>query len=392
MRSVFFAAIMGLVFCSSANAGTLEDLLIEQGMITKGQTASVSAAAIPKIYWNDGTRIEFPDTGFTTQITTFIKNAYIYTDKPQGQEDTSSFDVRNVRIVLSGSALNQEFNYRLEYDVALNRALDGFISWNTAPWLELKLGQFKTPMSRQFVNHSFKLMFPDASYASNYFSYGYQKAAKVTAKLLDGQLVAGASLTNGNSDGEGPYASGIDNKNMLTADLRWNALGKMNAYEESDVNYTEDLAMSFAAVYAYSPQMNKLGETTQELDVSRVNLDANLKYQGLGINMEYYVSEENPEFGESWTTQGAYAQAGYFIVPGKFEAAGRWSFVDCDNGQGLGVCQGTDDYNQLTAGMNYYFAKYNLKAQLAYDYLRGRLTDDTSSRQNRWMLQLIGIF
>ena len=392
IRALSIAVFVGLVLSSVSSAKTLEELLAEKGVITRSEAQSVTSGTAPKVFWNDGTRIEFPDNGFGMQITTQFKVGYVYTEAPEGQKDTSSFDVRSARLAVSGHALEQEFNYKMEYDARLNSLLDGFITWNPCKWADVKLGQFKTAISRQYVNNSFKLMFPDTSVASSFFSYGYQKAVKLGLKDPDGTISGGLSVTNGNSDEEGQYAAANDAKNMITGDIRWNPVGKMNAYEESDLNFTQNAALSFGAAYAYSPQENELNEVTQDLDVNRVSADANLKYRGLGVNAEYYVSEEDPQFGDSWTTQGAYLQAGYFLVPGKFEVAGRWSTVDCDNGSGLGLCRGIDRYNQATAGVNYYLWKYNLKAQAAYDYLRGKSVDDNDKNQNRWIFQLVGIF
>lgn len=396
MRKTLLFALLAVFVCQpSAHAKTLDELLVEKGVITKAEAASVvtNGAAGPKIYWNEGTRIEFPDNGFMLQINAFMKTAYIYTKAMEGQANTSNFDTRSARIQLSGYALNQEFAYKLEYETATNKLLEGYFTWNACKEGEARLGQFKTAISRQFVNSSYKLMFPDASFASNYFNYGYQKSGKITAKMLDGAVTAGLALTNGNSDGEGPFASSVDAKNMLITDLRWNVMGKMNPYEESDLFYTQDPAVNVGAAYAYSPQNTEIGEIVESLNVNRVNVDANLKYQGLGVNAEYYVSNEDPKVAdsESWTTQGTYIQAGYFLLPKKFEVAARWSYVNCDDGRGLGLCSGVDNFNQATAGMTYYFWNYDLRVQAAYDYLKQKPVDDESTSQSRWMLQLVGI-
>ncbi len=395
MKTLMFVVLAALVCRPLAVAKTLDELLVEKGVITKAEAVSVVTGgdAGPKVYWNEGTRIEFPDKGFMLQINALIKSSYVYTKAMKGDTSTSDFNVRNARLVLSGYALNQEFKYRVEYDGALNRLLDGYLTWNPCKEGEVKFGQFKTAISRQYASNSFKLMFPDASFASDYFNYGYQKAGKVTAKVFDGAVTAGLALSNGNSDGEGPYAASVDAKNLLISDLRWNITGKMNPYEESDLGFTQDPAVNIGAAYAYSPQNTEIGEVVESLNVNRVNVDANFKYRGLGVNAEYYVSNEDPKVAdtESWTTQGTYIQAGYFLLPKKFEVAGRWSYVSCDEGKGLGLCSGVDSFNQATAGVNYYIWNYNLRLQAAYDYLKAEPVDEDATGRSRWMLQLLGI-
>lgn len=398
MRVIATTIFLLLALPLLARARTLEELLAEKGVISKNEAASVTrgfqgdARSAPKVFWNDGTRVEFPENGFSVRIATFLQTRYSFTDAPEGQQNISDFDVNTARIDISGTALHDEFSYRFEYDGSDRHMKNVYLQWNPCEFGYARLGQFKTAVSRQFNSTDWKLMFADRSYASNFFSYGYQKGARAEARLLDGDVVAGASIYNGNSDGEGEYASGIDTKHLASADLRWDALGKMDPYEEGDINVTDDPALNLGAVYAYSAQNNKINGIDDKLGVNRVNVDASFKFKGFGANAEYYVSRESPDINDNVTTQGGYAQAGYFVLPKQLELALRWGLVDCDEGKGYGDCSGMDNVNQATAGINYYFWKHNLKAQLNYDYLRLKPTEGDVLHNNRWLFQLSSYF
>ncbi|NMC62749.1 MAG: hypothetical protein GYA55_06215, partial [SAR324 cluster bacterium] len=350
MRKFIVAAALLALLPVYSQAKTLEQLLAEKGVITKAEANSVSTAEPAKVYWNDGTRIEFPDSGFKVKISTFLQAGYGFTDSPDGAQNVSSFDVNNARIELSGTALHEEFAYNLEYDGESNHLKKAYLQWNACDYGYARVGQFKTAISRQFNNSNWKLMFADRSFASNYFDFGYQKGARAEGKLMDGQIIVGGTLTNGISDGEGEYASGVDTKHIISADLRWNAVGKMDVFEEGDINMTQDPALSIGAAYAYSDSNNVINEYPDKVGINRTNVDVNFKYNGLGINAEYYISDESPDFAEESTTQGAYLQAGYFVMPKQLEVAGRWSYVNCDHGKGSGQCLGLKDIQGATAG------------------------------------------
>ena len=51
-------------------------------------------------------------------------------------------------------------------------------------------------------------------------------------------------------------------------------------------------------------------------------------------------------------------QGGYFLIPRKFEAAGRYSLVDFDNQR-----SDKDAEREITAGLNWFFAGHNKKVQ-----------------------------
>jgi phosphate-selective porin len=410
MRKATLIAALFLLTPTVSQAKTLEELLVEKGVITKGEAAGSTSAAASKVYWNNGTRVDFPDTGFTTTIATQLQTRYTFSDNDEsvGEQNTSSFDVHRARLIVSGTALNKEFSYRLSTDFIGGRdtdnpdspaVRDAYIQWQ--PCLDdlgVRLGAFKTGISRQFNTDQSALQFVDRSTASEYFTLGRQNGAALMKTFADGMVEASAAIFNGSSTFEGPNQTGVDTLHTGVASVRINPMGKMNAYEEGDLDYTEDAALSLGAAYAYGEandnSADPFNSSGNGSETNTINVDANLKYQGLSVAGEYFHQNVNLDQGSDVSPSGFYAQAGYFLTPKKLELAARYGYTDCDNGNASGVCAGYDSISEAAATINYFFWRNSLKAQLGYSHQSSDQTDTSASdvKNNRYVFQLSSYF
>lgn len=416
MRKIAILAAGLMLIPAVAQAKTLEELLVEKGVVTRAEAAGVSSSAAGRVYWNGGTRLEFPDNGFTTQINTAIQTRYTYTDADSDYgQNSSSFDVETARIIISGSALNNEFNYKLEGDFAGNQEendsggqvdqssspelLDAYLQWNACDWASARMGQFKTAVSRQFNTNNWDLQFIEITEASNLFNLGYQQGAQ--ANWNWDSLSVSSAIFNGDSTGEGQNLPGVDTRMTGVFGARYNIMGDANPFVESDIAYSENAGWDFGAAYAYASGNQNVTPSadmtvTDTVNTQTVSVDSNFKYKGISVAGEFYYQDYSPDdySGLDYNSQGFYLQTGYFLSPKKWEIAARYSYIDCDNGLAPGVCSGVDDVNQATGGINYYWWGNNLKASLNYDFLnQDELgADSGNNNTNRWMFQLSSYF
>jgi phosphate-selective porin OprO and OprP len=404
MRKLCVAACLLLLSPAVSQAKSLEDLLVEKGVITKGEAARTASSGASKVYWNDGTRVDFPDAGFNAGISTLIQTRYTFTDSDEeaGGKNTSSFSVERARVILSGTALHEEFSYYLQGDFVGSGEVtdktaglkDAYLKWHPCDYASLKMGQFKTGFSRQFLASDEKLQFADRSIASDAFDFDRNQGLAGTWALADGMVVLGAQIFNGISDGEGINSVGVDTKHLGVVNARANVMGKMDVYEEGDIGMTRDPAVSVGLAAAFSQSANNSGGVTQDRDITGINADATFKYQGISVAGEFYWTQIDPDIGDESEPLGFYVQGGYFLTPKKLEVAARYSQIDCDDGSAGGICTGSDSINGVSVGLNYYFWEHNLKAQLNYEFLQqdtlGAGTDDVNT--NRWLLQLSSYF
>ncbi|MBN8548818.1 MAG: hypothetical protein J0M12_05850 [Deltaproteobacteria bacterium] len=408
MRKLSIVAGLLLLAPAVSQAKTLDDLLVEKGVITKAEAMSASGAAASKTWWNQGTRWDFPSEGFTSQLNTTIQPRYTFTDADEnaGQKNTSSFDMHLVALAVSGTALHEEFSYKLDAQFnsanadtsgsttttnATTSLRDAWLQWNACDWAHIRMGQFKTQYDRQFNVNDNTQQFADNSLASNTFNLGRQNGLGAWGDFADGMFQASAGVFNGQSTGEGQNRPGVDTKETGIVALRWNAMGKMDVQEEGDINWTEDMAVSIGGAYAYSDATQTI---VGDFEQNNIAADVNFKWQGWSLHGEYYYQTMNPDVGEDVKPSGFYAQAGYFVDPKKVEVAVRYSYVDCDNGAFTqGLCSGSDSVNEVTVGLSYYWWKHNLKGQLNYVYdNQNVLGDGDNINTDKWMFQLSSYF
>jgi phosphate-selective porin OprO and OprP len=406
MRKSLIIAAALLLAPAISQAKSLEDLLVEKGVITKAEATSATNSSATKVYWNNGTRFEFPDNGFTAGFATQLQERYTFTDYSEegGQKNTSSFETIRARLDITGTALHNEFAYRLMPEFAGSSASlrDAYIQWNACDWAELKMGQYKTFLSRQYNSPSWKLLFPDRSLASDAFAWGRNPGLSGAWFTDDKMFVVKAGIFNGTSDGEGMNRPGVDTRHLGVISARVNPIGKIDAYDETDVDYTDDFAMSAGLTYGYGESANKLVENGPQVKVDdqRLSVDTIMKVQGLSLAGEFFWADLKPKGADdSANPLGFYVQAGYFLMPKKFEVAARYSYLDCDNGKGCTGSvytngEGIDQINEVTVALNYYFWKNNLKAALAWNFDNEQYINDNkdNNNTNRWMFQVSSYF
>ena len=400
MNNIIKLTLYFFAFTNSLSAETLEELLIAKGVISKSQTSNETSEQPGTTYYYEGSTFTYPEEAITLNVRTFLQERYQYSDfdDQSAKKNTSDFSTENARLIVSGNALYNEFSYVLETDFVGDRSdenekspelKDAFISWHPCDCSALTMGQFKTAISRQFNTDDTKLQFADRSLTSNFFDLGRQQGLSGHYKFLDNALLVKAAIFNGISEEEGINRSGKDTKHTLTASFNYQALGKMDVYEEGDLGYTEDLSLALGAAYAYSSanDSNELAE--DDLDLSTVSIDGTIKYRGFSLNGEFFIDSLDQESNDDSDPVGFYVQSGYFIYENKVEFAARYAYLDCDSSNFGDSCSSIDNIKQATLGLNYYFWKHKLKAQMNYDFISEESENsDSDVKTNRWIFQL----
>lgn len=401
MRKLTSLVALLLLAPAITHAKSLDELLADRGITSNKGESMAAGSEMAKTYYSGGTRFEFPDTGFTAKLNTLIQSSYVFTDNDNGASDVSSFSVDKARLALSGSALHNEFTYLLEAEfgtegetgmdrtatTTAGQLTDAYIQWEPCDNVWARMGQWRTPLSRQYNAEEYELQFVDRSNASEAFTLGRNQGLSVMANLMDGQLAATAGIWNGVSNGEGINMKGADNDHAYHVGLRFNPIGQMDAFEEGDLYWTDDMAVSMGVAYVNaSNTSDSLGVNS---DIDTISADVNLKYQGFSLHGEYFwKSVDTDGVSDSVDPTAFYVQAGYFVMPKKLEIAARYGYIDPDN-KAL-----YDTQDQVTAGVTYHFWGYQLKAMLNYDYVNnkdvGGSSDDSST--DRWILGVSGWF
>ena len=205
---------------------------------------------------------------------------------------------------------------------------------------KVDLGQYKLPLAEEGLRSSAKLDFAERSFIGRTFG---------------DQRDIGAMLT-----GDWPYVTyqlGVFNgsgQNQADPNDQKDVAGRLVLRPLRDVDAFKGLELG---VSGYDRTTH--GNTR---DKKRLGFEARYEYERLALKAEYMTGQGTA--GSNATTENAtlangwYAQAGYFLVPKRFQVAARVDRFD-PNEQ-----RANDRETDYTLGVNYFIDQHNAKAQL----------------------------
>lgn len=333
-------------------------------------------------------------------------------------DDVNAFQVERMYLSFTGHIHSPKLTYRIVVDggfftVGDQGPEDG--QWRTfyasVDYQYIKDhyvtgGLIRIPYGAQNMSVGAVLQMMDRSLAQYAFAPDRSIGLMAHGNLFDRRMTYFAAITNGlyNPD-DSPSQEELDTNFAYIARLSYYALGKSNGslfetrngYIESDLMYHKDPELRFGAnflindnngdqgggsapgLFAAVPDNNRAGRGiggTMLVDdigtqVWGMSFDSGFKYRGFSVNAEYYLrtvdGEDSLSQWEQLTLkshsthqQGGHLQAGYFIIPKKFEVAARIGGIWDNDG---------DNVWEWGVGCNYYpFSSYNLR--LGADFIR----------------------
>lgn len=286
----------------------------------------------------------FSTGNFSLFIGGLFQFEYAGIDFDEGIRDNNSFNVKENRFEFFGSAFIEEFTYKFQWQgnggVTL---LDAYGNWDSCEWADFMFGQFKVPVSRQYMTSVGKLGFADRAIATN------------LAPKRDIGVMAHKNLTPMDDDFVLEYMAGLwngDGTNVSGNDNNWVAYGGRLgvypmghvAYSEGDFNTTQD--MMFGIAGSYYAANNRTGGT--DVDTTIWALDGVFVWNGIYFTAEYIENRVKPTGVSSQETTGWFAQAGWMIPDTDLEVLGRYGDIDWDGLNGL------DDTTEWQIGLAWY--------------------------------------
>lgn len=287
---------------------------------------------------------------------------------PEVGDDKGSFRVRRAKTKFEGWVYTKDLTYELQlnWPDTANPLEDANVNYDFTGGKKsfmLKAGQFKVPFGRQELTSSGSQQFVDRSAVSNTFARGRDIGLQAWGTPLGGKIDWRVGLFNGN----GRTVSSNDNdKYQYNARLAFQPFGDVK-YSESDFESSDRPLFAIAANY----ESNDRSGATTNVDVDReiLGYDVAFKFKGFSLFAEYFDASDDPETGADRDLEGFHAQAGYFIVPKRFEVAARLAELDPNAGVD------NDEQEERGLALNYFFNKHAHKLQLDYRQLENKATD-----------------
>jgi phosphate-selective porin len=337
--------------------------LMAAGMLV-APLASPVQAEDARVYYKNGTNLEFPTEGVNVKLNEQIQVGYSYNDyedaRARGMVDTNSFDVVRARLAVSGSALDGDLGFKLQNDFVGNSEADGRADSDLRDaWLEyraddmanVRMGQYKTPFSVQELTSSAALQLVSRSIVVDELAVDRQQGVMLHGES-DG-LTYALSATNGETAGEGINQSGVDNKLGYAGMVTYSANGYDRSHE-GDVKGTDGVAWTAGGAITYHEG------ASGDADTIRYNADLGLRANGLSAQAEFIARSVQPTGGSDVDDSGYYVQLGYFVVPETWEVAGRFSSL---------MPESDLDVTEYTVGLNRYLSGHNVKVQTGVTFV-----------------------
>lgn len=374
-----------------------------------GLVAAASLAVLPcitdanaadtgaKVYYKEGTRIETADVDM--KINLQIQPRFTFSDADEGGRrdagiddsvgDTTSFDLRRVRIEFSGNVLDKQFSYKIKTDLRSDAGgsdlKEAWLQWNSDA-ANMRWGQFKAPFSRQENVSSTSLYFIDRSAVSDFFAPSYQPGAMLHGPVAEGvNYYVGAY--NGQSDGEGRNRPGVDNKLAVDAALTANFGDYGSRGVEGDMRAdTSSTAFTTGAAIIYGQaESETIGSDYDHFDL---NVDAGMRSNGLDLQTDFFYStadfdEVAGDAGEP-DLFGFYAQGSYNLNK-EWGVGARFGYFEPDED-----ISDIDDQEEYNLVVNYFLNGHWLKLQTGVTFEVTNFADGDDVSDFRFETQLAG--
>ena len=322
------------------------------------------------------------------------------------------FEIERARVYLSGHVLK---------DVKFKIAIDGDddddvddrvgnylyeyeVSYSFMPEFGVRVGRFKGPFGKQETTSSARLSLVDRSLANEVFNIDRVSGIEVFGDIAMGEITPhyAVMIFNGLQNTNDVPLVENDNTPAIAGRLVLPMMGATlkDFANESDLKGHDNPVAQVGMSCAYSNDRNEdhfaggdgdsyefLGKSAVDCDtdifelggeVTMFSADLAMKYQGLSAIVEGFYQHVDGDSGEvanesdfgnlvrsgidglEVDNMGWYAQAGYFVIPQKFELVGRIGGVHVDS---------SNDSYEYAGGCNYYISGQDLKVSLDVTYI-----------------------
>lgn len=348
------------------------------------------APPAPSIAWKDG-KTTFSFDRAQVILSNRIQVRYTLRDfEDETKSSLGSFRIRRAKTKFEGWLYTKDLTYEAQF-VWTDQIIGPveFLHFNYdfshgQNLFNIRAGQFKVPYGRQQLTSSGSQQFVDRSLVSDEFAKGGDQGLQLSGGLLGNKIDWRVGAFNGNGRNK------ADNDNVryqYDARLTYQPWGDVR-YSESDFESTDRPLLAVAGQYEKNNFADVNADDTKNFDQSQFGGDVVFKYRGFSFFGEYHDRKREPQLAEGPTIKqrGIALQAGYFLLPQKFELALRHANLDLD--------RAVDHNDQIEDGLavNWFFNKHALKLQGDIRQLKNQAVASNADVTREYRLQMQFIF
>lgn len=307
--------------------------------------------------------------------------------------DALGFVLRRARLGVDGELLGG-VTYELQYeffDGSIEgeggaRLLDASIGYTRYPLAQMTFGAQKVPFTKTSLTSAANLQFVERPFSTRQLTtFPPLVPDRQLGAVLSGDLIGAADYAVGVFNGNQTLFRGDDNGGLLyVARLELHPLGTTGD-AQAGLHPDDDGFCKLRVALGGDVYFNDDAAGDQ----LAWSVDLSAKWRGVSLLAEYLQSHYEPasdpvrppSLAGELDQRAFFAQAGYFLLPGRLELAARFELWDTNVDE-----DGPTDLQAITAALNLYMLRDRIKAQLQYTHRRepnsdGELENDTGVLQ-----------
>ena len=273
--------------------------------------------------------------------------------------DTAGFNLHAAKFILHGHVYDESVTYHFQLNAGEGKVVaeDLYFRWDARPWLGVLVGQNEVPFNRQHITLEAYQELIDRSLVDA--RYNLQRDIGVATYLHDPAHTI--ELVVGVFNGSRQNAPNDDGTYMTTARIAVSPWGPI-AFREADLDDSPRPKLSIAVDGAYNPRRIvppdgvSGGSSTTLRHISQGAFETTLRYRGLSLTSEAHARRQENDAGVVRVDEGAFFQAGFFVVPRHVQIAARRALL-------RGDLLPSDAVAETTFGASYYLRGHRLKLQ-----------------------------
>lgn len=287
-----------------------------------------------------------------------------------GGRQTPEFHVVLARPAVRGHALRPWIQYFVQAELAGSPALlDAELTVQPWPFFGVKLGQFVTPFSREFLVPPFRLLFPEFAPSNVFFRDGRETGAMVFGTVAGGRFAYFTGLFNGNGINQPPGKAHL----KWIGRLAYNPTGRA-VYDEVPQlvaprpTVSIGVSGSFGVHDRPAPSGIPTGSPPPAEDVAKIGGDMVASFGPGSISAEGYARWSGAAGTPATWAAGGFVQVAVFVWQRRLQVAARGDVIAPDVRTSDGL------RSQGAAQLAWYARAHHLKLQLRYAYTDVRAT------------------
>lgn len=295
---------------------------------------------------------------------------------PDDNED--GFQIRRMKLFFSGHVGDPRFEYNIVLATDRNTTA-AYLEEATAAYkvlddLKVIAGRYKAPFLHEELISSGKQLTVERSVLNEMFTIGFTEGAglvythdklRLMGMINDGQNAGEASLNR--QPLSGTTLSGNDFQNdttdlAVTGRADYMIMGNWKQWEDSATWSKDETALFVGGAVHY--ELAETGSNTAPTANNNKYLswtaDTSFNSGGLSVLaavMGRHDIKAEPTGAPQFDDYGVEVQAGYMVIPDKFQPFVRYEYIAVDKDRGSAA----EPVNMFTGGFNWFFNKHNAK-------------------------------